>query len=371
VVGMVGAYNFPILLTIGDAIPALLAGNAVVAKPSELVPLSSEWGRSKLIEAGLPEDLLQIVHGAGQTGAAVVDVVDYMMFTGSISTGRKVAVAASSRLIPFIVELGGKNSVIVLEDANLRHAALATIDGAFSNGGQICLCWERIYVHAAVYDKYIGYLMEELGHLRMVWDGDGQGDLGAIIDEAHLDRVDAYVQDALAKGARMLTGGRRRLDMGRSFYEQTVLTDVTPEMSLHTEETFGPVIAVYRFSSEDEAVRMANDTDTGLSFGVFTRSRRRGVRLAQKLRAGTVAVNDASYITWGAMGGPLGGMKNSGIGRRHGVEGIRQFTQPQTILINHTNDGVRSHESALAMNRAFEGLLTLGLKLWRHIPLIR
>jgi succinate-semialdehyde dehydrogenase/glutarate-semialdehyde dehydrogenase len=371
VVGIIGAYNYPLVLTMGDAIPALLAGNAVVLKPSELVPLTAELGRQKLIKAGLDPDLLQITHGSGPAGAALVNHADFVMFTGSVETGRRVATAAARRLVPFNVELGGKNALIILEDAHLRHAVTATIDGAFGNAGQICLCWERIYVHEAIWDAYLDLLLHETGRLRLSDSAGQPADMGVIIDARHVEKIAEHVSDAVSKGATVLYGGRLRDDISPTFFEPTILAAVTPDMLVHTEETFGPVIALYRVSSEDEAIRLANDTDTGLNFGVFTRSRRRGERVARRLQAGAVAVNDTAYYTWGAMGAPLGGFKQSGTGRRHGPEGIRQYTQAQMILINRTNTAIGSPATAMAMSPFLERLLTLALRLWRHIPLIR
>ncbi len=371
VVGLIAAYNFPLVLTIGDAIPALLAGNGVLLKPSELVPLSAAWGRDKLIAAGLPADLLQIVNGGPETGRAVVESADFVLFTGSIEAGRAVARQAAARLIPFTVELGGKNALIVLEDANLRQAVNATLDGAFGNAGQICLCWERVYVHEAIYDRFRDRLVQEAARLRLGPGSDHHTDIGAIINARHVEKIDAHVQDALAKGATLLAGGKRRPDLGPTFYEPTILEGVTPGMRLYAEETFGPVIALHRFRDVEEAIRLANQSDTGLNFGVITRDLRRAEAIAARLEAGSVAINDSAYYTWGAMAAPLGGHKQSGIGRRHGPDGLRQFTWTQSIVINHSGELVRSFESALAMNQTLERLLTIGLRLWRHIPFIR
>ena len=371
VVGIISPWNFPLILSVGDAIPALLAGNGVVVKPATLAPLSIHRAREELIECGLPEDLMQIVTGPGsEIGNTLIDHVDYVMFTGSTRVGRRVAERAARRLIPYSMELGGKNALIVLPDADLDHAAIGAVEGAFNNCGQVCINWERVYVDARVYDEFIARLIRKTEELRL---GPGQGhdvDLGSLVNEEQVRAVEAHVQDAVSKGARILTGGRRRPDLGPCFYEPTILADVTPEMAVHSEETFGPVLSVYRVESLEEAIQKANDNPYGLHFGVFTRDRHRGERIATRLEAGSVSVND-TYINWAAMDAPMGGLKQSGLGRRHGPEGIRKYTEPQTIVINRTNLQIGSQKTALSFDRWLEDLLTFMLRVWRHIPLIR
>lgn len=371
VVGIISPWNFPFILSVGDTIPALLAGNGVVLKPASLTPLTALWAREKLIECGLPADLFQVVTGPGSELAnALIDQVDYVMFTGSTEIGRRVAERAARRLIPYSMELGGKNAILVLPDADANHAALVTIEGTFNNCGQVCVNFERAYVHEAVYDAYLERLLHHTKILRMGSDATFNCDLGSLISQDQLDTVHSHVQDALSKGATLLAGGVPRPELGPFFYEPTILSDVTPDMTLYAEETFGPVLAIYKVRSEEEAVRLANDSRYGLNFAVATRNLKHGEQVAAKLQAGTVAVND-SYATWAAMEGPMGGFKQSGVGRRHGPEGIRKYTEPQTILTNRTPWQIGSYETALSINDRLASILTLLLRIWRYFPGLR
>ncbi len=371
VVGIIGPWNFPLLLTVDDAIPALLAGNGVVIKPASLTPLSAIWAREKLIECGLPEGLIQVVTGpGGEVGNALIDHVDYLMFTGSTEIGRKVAERAAGRLIRYSMELGGKNAMIVLADANIKHAAIAAAEGAFNNCGQVCINWERVYVEAKIYDQFVSELIEQTKKLRLGTGKEFDYDLGSLISREQLEKVEEHVRDAVEKGAKVLVGGRPRPELGPYFYEPTVLAGVTPDMLVHSEETFGPVLSVYKVESADEAIRLANDSRYGLNAAIFTRRRRYGERLATRVDAGTVSVND-TQLGWITLHGPMGGFKESGVGRRHGPEGIRKYTEPQTIATNLTNFQIGSFETALSINRRMIGFLTLLLKLWRRIPFLR
>ncbi len=371
IVGIISPWNFPFILSMCDAIPALLAGNAVVLKPSSQTPLTAIWGRERLIECGVPTDIMQVVTGpAGELGDALVDHADFIMFTGSTEVGRTIAERAARRLIPYSMELGGKNALIVLPSGNLKHAATVTIDGAFNNNGQVCVSFERIYVHERVYDAYVAELVRQVSGIRL---GTGPGynvDLGSMISEKQVEAVDAHVQDAVRKGAKVLYGGKRRPDLGPAFYEPTILENVTPDMLVYAEETFGPVISLYKVSSQEEAVRLANASRYGLHYGVFTGNRREGEKIAAQLEAGSVCVND-SYVNWASIEGPMGGFKESGVGRRHGPEGIRKYTQPQTILTNQTNFQISSQETALAINKQLADALATLLRIWSTIPFIR
>jgi succinate-semialdehyde dehydrogenase/glutarate-semialdehyde dehydrogenase len=371
VVGIISPWNFPLVLAAADAIPALLAGNAVVLKPATLTPLTALWMRQKLIESGLPKEVLQIVTGTGSAlGNALIDSVDYVMFTGSTEVGHKVAERAARRLIPYSMELGGKNALLVLADAHIKHAAQVAIEGTFNNAGQVCINFERLYVESGIYDAFVEELLRQTRALRLGSERSYHTDVGSLISEDQLRTVEEHVQDAVNKGAKILAGGRRRPDLGPLFYEPTILTDVTPEMTLYSEETFGPVLSVYKVDSADEAVRLINDSRYGLHAAVATRNRRRGEQIAMQLQAGTVCVND-SYIVWAAIEGPMGGFKESGVGRRHGPEGIRKYTEPQTILTNRTYWQIGSGETALSLNDWLANLLARLLRLWRHIPLLR
>lgn len=371
VVGVISPWNFPFILSVCDAIPALLAGNTVVVKPATLTPLSALWARERLIECGLPPDAFQVVTGPGsELGNALIDQVDFVMFTGSTEIGRKVAERTARRLIPYSMELGGKNALIVLPDADIRHAARAVIEGAFNNMGQVCINFERAYVHSQVYDAFIEALVSQTGRLRLGAGRDFSTDLGCLSSEEQLRSVEEYVEDAVSKGAQVLAGGKRRPDLGPLFCEPVILADVTPSMDLHAEETFGPVLSVYRVETVEEAIRQANDSRYGLHAAVMCGSRKRGEAVARQLQAGSVCVND-SYVNWAVMDGPMGGFKESGVGRRHGAEGIRKFTEPQTIITNLTPWQISSYETALSINDRLAGLLLRLLRAWRHVPFFR
>jgi len=371
VVGIISPWNFPFILSMCDAIPALLAGNGVIIKPSSQTPLTALWGYRLLVECGMPEDLMQIVTGpAAELANALVDHVDFLMFTGSTDVGRKMAVRAARRLIPFSMELGGKNAAIVLPDADLKHAARVIIEGTFNNTGQMCIAFERAFVHEAIYGPFVEELVRQVGTLRLGTDRNFNCDVGSLVSREQLDTVQSYVQDAVSKGATVLAGGKARPDLGPYFYEPTLLTDVTAGMMLHAEETFGPVLAIYRVASEEEAIRLANDSRYGLHAAVLCGNRRHGEQVARRLQSGSVCVND-SYMNWAVMDGPMGGFKESGIGRRHGPEGIRKFCEPQIIITNRTSWQISSYETALAINARLARILTLLLRLWRHVPFVR
>lgn len=371
VVGVISPWNFPFILTAGDTIPALLAGNAVVLKPASLTPLTALWMAEKMAEAGLPESLLQIVAGPGrELGSAIIDNVDYIMFTGSTAVGKSVAEQAARRLIPASMELGGKNAMVVLSDANIPHAAQVALEAAFNNAGQVCIDIERLYVMQDIYDVFVSELVRQAAELRLGSDHTYNNDIGSLISAEQFELVEEHVQDAVSKGARVLAGGRPRPDVGPLFYEPTILEGVRAGMTVYREETFGPVLSVYPVATPEEAVEQVNDSRYGLYHVVGTGNRQRGEEIASQLQAGTVTIND-SYMGWAAMAAPMGGFKESGIGRRHGPEGIRKYTNSQTILYNRTNWQIGSGETALAFNERLADLLAALLKLWRYIPFLR
>lgn len=333
VVGVIGPWNYPLTNSFGDAIPALAAGNAVILKPSELTPFTSLLLARGLAECGLPDGVFAVATGRGATGAAVVDEVDMVMFTGSTTTGRRVAAAAAERLIPASLELGGKDPMIVLADADLERAANHAAYYANFNCGQTCIAIERCYVEAPVYDEFVAKVSAKVAALRQgVPNGPGSVDVGSLTFAPQLEIVERHVADALARGARVLVGGRRGEQEQGLWYQPTVLVDVDHSMEIMREETFGPTLPIMRVESAEEALRLANDSAYGLSASIFTRDLARGEELGRRLEAGAVTINDA-VVNYTALELPMGGAKpGSGIGRRHGKEGITKFCRQQSML---------------------------------------
>jgi acyl-CoA reductase-like NAD-dependent aldehyde dehydrogenase len=340
VVGVISPWNFPLILAFDDAIPALLAGCAVVIKPSEFTPLSTmEIIRGWKDEIGGP-DVLDAVNGVGETGGALVDEVDMVQFTGSDRTGKIVMKRAADTLTPVSLELGGKDPLIVLRDADLDRAVNATATGALANTGQICMSIERVYVEEPVYDEFVARLTEQVRELRQGADGRSfDADVGAMSTPAQADVVADHVEDARSKGARVLTGGKRKDGPG-DWYEPTVIADADHSMKVMVDETFGPVIPVMKVKDTEEAVRMANDSRYGLSASVFAGSSTEGESVARRIEAGAVNVNDV-LTTYFAMGVPMGGWKDSGIGFRHASFGIKKFVRPESIVAPRIKQGKR------------------------------
>jgi acyl-CoA reductase-like NAD-dependent aldehyde dehydrogenase len=332
VVGVIAPWNYPLTLGFGDAIPALMAGNAVVIKPSEITPLATLMIAEALRACGLPEDVMPVATGAGQTGAALVDHADMIMFTGSPATGKKVMARAAERLTPISLELGGKDPMIVLEDADLERAANTAVQWAMSNSGQICMGVERVYVEEPVYDEFVSKVVGKVQRLRQGVPGEpGAVEVGAVTFPPQIDVVERQVQDAIDKGAKVLVGGKRKDGAGR-FFEPTVLTGVDHTMAIMTDETFGPTLPIMKVGDADEAVRLANDSRYGLNSSVFTKDVEKGERIARRLDAGNACVNDA-LMNYLAQEAPFGGTGESGLGVRHGIQGIRKYCSSQTILI--------------------------------------
>ena len=332
-VGVIGPWNYPLTNSFGDCIPALAAGNSVILKPSEITPLTSMLMAECLDECGLPADVFQVATGRGETGRALIDEVDMIMFTGSTRTGRKVAVTAAERLIPCSLELGGKDPMIVLRDADLERAANAAVFYSMQNSGQTCISTERVYVEAPVYDEFVQKVTRKVGDLRQGQStGPGTAEVGAMTFPPQLDIVEQHVADAVGKGAKVLVGGKRREGQGM-FFEPTVLVDVDHTMEAMTEETFGPTLPIMKVEDAEEAIRLANDSPYGLGASVFSKDADRGEQVASRIHAGAVCVNDA-MINYTALELPMGGAKTSGIGSRHGAGGIRKYTQQQAILVS-------------------------------------
>lgn len=332
VVGIIVPWNYPLSLCVADTVPALLAGNAVLLKPDLQTTHTALWIAEMLDDAGLPANLFQVVSGDGPTaGGAVVDAADYVSFTGSTATGRIVASRSGERLIGVCLELGGKNPMIVRADADLERAVNGAIRGAFASAGQLCLSIERLYVHRELFDAFLSRFVDRTARLRLGSGLDWGSDLGSLTSASQLARVRRHVEDAISKGATVQTGGRPRPDLGPCFYEPTVLTGVTPEMLVHSEETFGPVVTVRPFDTDDEAVKLANDSRYGLNASVWSQDMVAARSIAARLEAGSVNLNEAYAATWASIDAPIGGVKDSGSGRRHGAEGLLKFTDTQTV----------------------------------------
>jgi succinate-semialdehyde dehydrogenase/glutarate-semialdehyde dehydrogenase len=331
-VGVIGPWNYPLTMAISDGLAALVAGNAIMLKPDHQTPLAALAAVDLLRTAGLPADLWQVVHGRGTVvGRELIKVSDYVCFTGSTATGRTVAAQCAGQLIGCSLELGGKNPMVILDDAGVEAAAEGAARAAFSSAGQLCVSIERIYVVEPLFERFVQAFVARTQAIRLGNGPDFAFEMGSLINHDQLDRISSQVEDARSKGAIVRTGGRRREDLGELFYEPTILTGVTPEMECYAEETFGPVVSVYPVSSEAEAVERANESDYGLNASVWTSNPARGRRVASKIKCGSVNVNDGFAATFGSIDAPMGGMKNSGLGRRQGRDGIRRFVDVQSV----------------------------------------
>jgi succinate-semialdehyde dehydrogenase/glutarate-semialdehyde dehydrogenase len=369
VVGVLSPWNYPLTLSISDAVPALAAGNSVVLKSDSKTPFSALIGAVLLEEAGLPADVLQVVTGSGsELGPELIDRVDYLMFTGSTSVGRKVASQAAERLIPCSMELGGKNAMIVLEDASLTRAAEGAERAMFSNAGQLCISMERLLVHEDIAAEFTDKLVTKVRKMRLGAGLSYDYDMGSLISQEQLDTVREHIENALENGARILTGGHARPDIGPYFHEPTILADVSEGMTLFADETFGPVVAMSTFSTEEEALTRANASRFGLNFSVWSRDSARARALATRLQAGTVNINEGYIAAWGSVDAPMGGMKDSGMGRRHGAGGILKYTESQTIAVQRL---LPLAPPPAIGQRLWARLITLGLRLLRRLPWVR
>jgi succinate-semialdehyde dehydrogenase/glutarate-semialdehyde dehydrogenase len=333
-----------------------------VLLPDAATPRTADFVERLLLEAGLPTGVLTVVHGGGRIhGDALVAVADFIMFTGSTAVGRSVAEKCATRLIGFSGELGGKNPMLVLSDADVSAAARAAVRASFSNSGQLCVSIERAYVVNSLYEQFLGEFAE---HTRSMTLGDGTDweiDMGPLISTTQCERVADQVDDAVKRGATVVTGGRRRPDIAPTFYEPTILTDVTDDMTLGAGETFGPVVAVYRVADDNEAIRRANESEYGLNASVWTR---RGDMAGNAIHAGTVTVNEGYSASWASHGAPMGGMRSSGMGRRHGRDGIIKYTEAQTVAVQRLA-GIAP--VGRQTNRGYARMLNRLLAVWNRI----
>ncbi len=332
VVGVIAPWNYPLVLTLGEIIPALLAGNGVVIKPDEQCVFSAQLGVTLLSLAGVPSGLVEVVVGGAKTGQEVVEHVDHVVFTGSTPAGREVGAAAARRLIGATLELGGKNTMIVRADADPGRAAAGAVRGAFGNAGQLCLAVSRVAVHAAVAEPFTRALLARVAGLRLGNTLDYSYDVGSLANAAQLARVRTHLDDALARGARLLAGGGLREDLGPFVHEPTVLTELPREALAYREETFGPLLNLVVVDDDEAAVALANDTEAGLTGSIWTADRGRARALAARMRTGSVTINETYQAIWGSTAAAFGGVKASGLGRRHGADGVRSLTRSQTVV---------------------------------------
>jgi acyl-CoA reductase-like NAD-dependent aldehyde dehydrogenase len=332
VVGVIAPWNFPFSIPLGETIMALIAGNGVVLKPSEITPLIALKAKELYDASGLPRELFQVVPGRGPAGAALIESgVDQIVFTGSVATGKKVAAACGERLIPCILELGGKAPAIVCADADLERTANALVWGAFANSGQVCASVERVYAHEAVHDELVRKIVEKTSQLRQ-GDPSGEVDVGAMTWDKQLETVDERVKNAVAAGARVAIGGKRRGE-NNMFFDPTVLTDCRQDMDVMRKEIFGPVMPIMKVRSEDDAIQLANDSHLGLCGYVFTKDREKGRRIAERVECGTVMVNDVLF-TYGAPETPWAGVKQSALGFTHSADGLRELCQRRHVNVD-------------------------------------
>jgi acyl-CoA reductase-like NAD-dependent aldehyde dehydrogenase len=359
-VGVIGPWNYPLTNSFGDCIPALAAGNAVILKPSGIAPLTSLLLAEGLRECGLPEGVLAIATGRGGTGAVLVDEVDMIMFTGSTETGKKIMARAAQTLTPVSLELGGKDPMLVLADADLERAANHAVYYSMMNGGQTCVSVERVYVEAPVYDEFVAKVTDKARALRNERPtGPGTTDVGAMTFPPQVDIIERHVQDAKAKGARVVVGGERGHDGdGGYWYAPTVLVDVDHTMECMREETFGPTLPIMKVRDAEEAIRLANDSPYGLGASVFSKDAARGEAVARRIEAGAVCVNDA-LLNYSALELPMGGVKASGMGTRHGAGGIRKYAQQQALLVSrlHPRKDVHMYPYNAKMTRRLAKLI--------------
>lgn len=332
VVGVISPWNYPLTLAVSDFIPALLAGNTVVIKPDLQTPLSALVLIDLLYQSGIPRDAIQVVMGEGaEVGPQIVEHADFVMFTGSTRVGKEVAKQAAARLIPSSMELGGKNSLIIDKNVDVQSAVEIAVRGAFANSGQLCIGTERIIVHADVYSAFMPLFIDAVSKMKLGSEIGWGFDMGTLINERQIQTAETQIADAVSKGAKVEVGGKRRSDLGPFVFEPTVLTNVNPSATICGTETFGPVCSVYLWSTEAELVSFVNNTDYGLSAGIVSKNISWANKIALQLKVGAVNINEAFASAYVSIDAPMGGMKQSGVGRRHGAGGILKYTETQTV----------------------------------------
>lgn len=366
VVGIISPWNYPFTMALCDGLAAIAAGNAVVTKPDAQTMLTALLGAELLEQAGFPKGLWNVVAGPGSTiGTSIIQRADYVCFTGSTATGRIVAKGCAERLIGCSLELGGKNPMVVLADADIERAAEGAVRAVFSNAGQLCVSIERLYVADAIYDRFIERFLARTQAMTLGATLSWENDMGPLISQDQLDAATAHVQDAVGQGARVLTGGTARPDLAPYFFEPTILEGVTPQMACFGNETFGPVVSAYRFQSEEEAIERANEGEYGLNAAVFGRDVAHAREIAGRIKAGTVNVNEAFAATFASLDAPMGGMRSSGMGRRQGREGILRYTESQSVATQHVLRfgpmlGMSDEHYARVMTASLRALKALG-----------
>lgn len=332
VVGIISPWNYPFTMALVDGLAAVAAGNAVVSKPDAQTMLSALLAAELLDEAGFPKGLWNVVAGPGsRVGTNIIERADYICFTGSTATGKLIAKQCAERLIGCSLELGGKNPMLILADADVSKAADGAVRAVYSNAGQLCVSIERLFVADEIYDEFKAQFVARTKALTLGATLDWENDMGSLISQDQLDTAVAHVEDARSKGATVLAGGQARPDLSPYFFEPTILEGVTPEMTCHSHETFGPVVSIYRFKTEDEAINLANEGEYGLNGSIFSKDVKRAREIARQIKCGTININEAYAATFASIDAPMGGMRESGTGRRQGAEGLLRYTETQSV----------------------------------------
>lgn len=360
VVGVISPWNYPFTMALCDGLAALAAGNAVVAKPDAQTMLTALLGAELLEEAGFPKDLWTVVAGPGsKVGTSIIERADYICFTGSTATGKLIGKQCAERVIGCSLELGGKNAMLVLADADIERAAEGAARAVFSNAGQLCVSIERLYVADAIYDRFLERFVARTEAMTLGATLAWENDMGTLISQDQLEVAVAHVEDAVARGATVRTGGKARPDIGPYFFEPTILEAVTPEMTCFGNETFGPVVSVYRVTSEEEAIERANDGEYGLNAAIYSRDTARARRIAARIKSGTVNINEAFAATFASIDAPMGGFRQSGMGRRQGAEGLLRYTETQSVA---TQRLLRFGPMLGMSDRSYARTMTLALR---------